>query len=546
MFFPLNVMRICMLLWQLSMVIVVFPYMFYFIFKEVKNKNKDANFFLIGILAFLTTSVLDILVSQNLIHIPFISNYVFFTMIVGIVLLMADKFMRVTNGFEILSRELEKKVEERTKELHESLVEIKNLKVQQDGDYFLTSLLTKPFSEKNKEYKLEQVLTLETLIKQKKQFEFKNKQHEIGGDLCIYDKIFLHGEEYVVFVNGDAMGKSIQGAGGVLVFGTVFKAILERTKKTEPNQNVFPEVWLHDTYDELQKVFLSFNGSMLVSCIVGLLQIRTGMLYFFNAEHPFLVLYRDKQAQFLEKETTMKKIGTDPIFTEFYLQTFHLKQGDEIFIGSDGKDDLNLGVQEGKERKINEDETLFLRVLEQAEGEIRLAFRKITQLGDLIDDISLLKVSFLNPSPTPLNGEISRCLNEYNWSKLEELAQNNFISKDALSLLIEHFIMEKNYLRALHWTEKLIFDYPESTQHIYLASFLKKKLKQYRVALEYGKRIFYRQKNHLLNLINLADLYLMFGNKQKALEMTQLALSLSPSEQKALKLLEIIQADKEN
>ena len=40
------------------------------------------------------------------------------------------------------------------------------------------------------------------------------------------------------------MGKSIQGAGGALVLGVVFRSIIERTKIFKPNMELFPEQWL--------------------------------------------------------------------------------------------------------------------------------------------------------------------------------------------------------------------------------------------------------------------------------------------------------------
>jgi hypothetical protein len=41
--------------------------------------------------------------------------------------------------------------------------------------------------------------------------------------------------------NGDAMGKSLQGAGGALVAGVVIKAILTRTLLYSEYQNRYPE-----------------------------------------------------------------------------------------------------------------------------------------------------------------------------------------------------------------------------------------------------------------------------------------------------------------
>ena len=64
---------------------------------------------------------------------------------------------------------------------------------------------------------------IEFFVKQKKNFIFRKREYELGGDINISENIELQGKKYIVFLNGDAMGKSIQGAGGVLVLGTVFR-----------------------------------------------------------------------------------------------------------------------------------------------------------------------------------------------------------------------------------------------------------------------------------------------------------------------------------
>ena len=63
------------------------------------------------------------------------------------------------------------------------------------------------------------------------------------------------------------MGKSIQGAGGVLVLGTVFKSIIQRTNSTDYGKTVYPEKWLKDAFVEMHKAFVSFDGSMLMSFV---------------------------------------------------------------------------------------------------------------------------------------------------------------------------------------------------------------------------------------------------------------------------------------
>lgn len=67
------------------------------------------------------------------------------------------------------------------------------------------------------------------------------------------------------------MGKSIQGAGGALVLGVVFKSILSRARLFSTKETVFPERWLKVAFQELQSVFESFDGSMMISVVMGLI-----------------------------------------------------------------------------------------------------------------------------------------------------------------------------------------------------------------------------------------------------------------------------------
>jgi glyoxylase-like metal-dependent hydrolase (beta-lactamase superfamily II) len=63
-----------------------------------------------------------------------------------------------------------------------SLDEIKNLKRQQDADYFLTSLLMQPLLlNKN----ISPRVVMNSVIVQKKTFQMKSKYHQLGGDICI-------------------------------------------------------------------------------------------------------------------------------------------------------------------------------------------------------------------------------------------------------------------------------------------------------------------------------------------------------------------------
>jgi hypothetical protein len=254
--------------------------------------------------------------------------------------------------------ELEAKVKDRTSELVTTIGEIQELKTHQDGDYFLTSLLIKPLSKNNN--KSERV-HVEFMISQKKKFQFRSYKEEIGGDICVSYNITLRNRPMSVFLNADAMGKSMQGAGGALVIGAVFQSIIQRTKYSNEMQAEYPEKWLKNTFVELHKVFESFKGSMLVSILMGLVEDDTGFMYYVNAEHPYTILYRDGKADFIEKSSLLRKLGTIDMQSSVFVQTFQMQPGDIILTGSDGKDDVFLGTNPEGGRIINDEETWILK-----------------------------------------------------------------------------------------------------------------------------------------------------------------------------------------
>lgn len=175
-----------------------------------------------------------------------------------------------------------KKIELKNIEIEAQIKRINELKTQQDGDYFLTSqLLLAPLAMNDA---VPSRIRVEFLTEQKKKFQFKHWQSEIGGDISSSNTVYLRNKKYVAFMNGDAMGKSIQGAGGVL-FGTVFKSFLHRTQNDELSRFMFPEQWLRDCYEELHHVMISFDGRMLVSAVIGLIDEESGYLYIISTQN---------------------------------------------------------------------------------------------------------------------------------------------------------------------------------------------------------------------------------------------------------------------
>lgn len=311
-----------------------------------------------------------------------------------------DEIGILTNNFNLMVKEikeysehLEDLVAKRTKELQESLETIQKLKNLQDGDYFLMSLLIDPLI---KNLNKSNLVETEIFIKQKKEFEFKGKKREIGGDLCITGNLRFKNnsneiERWVFFFNGDAMGKSSQGAGGVLVMGSLLNAILARSAANDRILQIEPLKWIQTICFEIQKIFLKFDGHMLVSAAMGILSEKTGKLYYLNFEHPKTIIYRNKQANFIEESTEIinYKFGF-PFTNKLKVLTFYLEKNDILILGSDGREDIILK----ETNEMNRNEEYILPIVEKANGDLKQIYNSILEAGIPTDDISFLKIHF--------------------------------------------------------------------------------------------------------------------------------------------------------
>lgn len=284
---------------------------------------------------------------------------------------------------------LEDMVKERTEELRTSLEQVQALKNQQDADYYLTTLLILPLRVNQAHNRN---VNIQFIVRQKKQFMFRQWEVEIGGDICIAHSVHLKGRAFTVFLNGDAMGKSIQGAGGALVLGAVFQSIIERTRISDMVKNLTPSEWIKSTFIELSKVFLSFDGATYASLVMGAVDEETGLMHFVNSDHPPMVLYRTKKAEFIDAEVRLKKLGFAIAEDTVVVREIQLKAGDVIVAGSDGRDDLLL--MESEEKNIYADEGQFLQRVQEADGHLEGILEGLIRTGKLTDDLSLLRIRF--------------------------------------------------------------------------------------------------------------------------------------------------------
>ncbi len=429
----------------------------------------------------------------------------------------------------------------KNKEVSESMDEIRALKNKQDGDYFLTTLLFNPLIAKETESSM---VRIEYVLNQHKKFFFREKEYSLGGDYLSVYNLILQGKKYKAFINGDAMGKSIQGAGGAIVLGAVYNSIIIRSKMDPNSSNRSPERWLKDCFMDLQKVFETFDGGMLVSAVLGLLDETSGTLYYINLEHPWMVLYRDGKASFIKSESHFYKLGVSGIQSELSISTFRMKQGDKIFCGSDGKDDIIIEELANGKRVINEDETEFLHRLEMAEGDTLKVESELRSFGLFSDDFSLISLEFVGEnSPRP--------------NKNFSAAREALIAKqydDALRLLTEYQTPlaassnEYKLFSRIHEKRDDLFsaiDYagmaleadPSDTDWLFHTSLLFKRMYSLQKSAAYlsesqelSERVRLRNPQNIKNLIHLADIYRLQGNKERASYLIAKVNRISPND----------------
>ncbi len=472
---------------------------------------------------------------------------------------------------------LEEKVKERTKELQEKMDEIHRLKVQQDGDYFLTSLLAKPlFFNANKSENIKS----DFFVHQKKTFEFRNKTGDLGGDICITGNLKLGKPDdfrrYTMIMNGDAMGKSMQGAGGSLVMGVVMNSIMARSAGNKRILNRTPEEWLTDVYEEVNMVFKTFSGTMVISATVMLIDDLTGKIWYFNAEHPFSILYRDGKASFIEQELKLRKLGLDSEYP-FEVQTFQLMPGDKLILASDGRDDIDLTPDEDV-RTINEDEFLVLKYVEEAGGDIYETENLLKKLGDLTDDMSMLSITFKAESvsgtpvrekkgPVEISSEQIFDSQKDEWDKAltttgafdeAKVYYQNGNIEQAISVMYKAFqgdqtnhkmnkflglvsYKAKDYPVASKVLTEFLKENSDISEYWYYLAMSEKKLGNYQTALDAAHEAHKLDPENLQNLVNLADVSRLMGNFDRSLTYVTRAQAIDSDNKNVVKLTKLLE-----
>ncbi|PKA22452.1 PP2C family protein-serine/threonine phosphatase [Leptospira levettii] len=442
------------------------------------------------------------------------------------------------------------RITKKNEEVTKAAEALQALKSQQDGDYFLTTLLFDPLIGKELDGN---AVTIDTVLNQYKKFHFRNKEYQLGGDYLSVYNLILQGKRYKAFLNGDAMGKSIQGAGGAIVLGAVYNSIIIRSKMDPTSSNRSPERWLHDCYLDLQKIFETFDGAMLVSAVIGLLEESTGTLYFINLEHPWVILYRDAKASFIEEEIHYYKLGVMEVPSNRFISIFQMKKGDKIFCGSDGKDDLVIS-HSGKYRDINEDQNLILDCIEKSNGELQKLVSVLETKGKYSDDLSLISLEYnleAISKPGKFWKDAKRLIKERQNAKALELLLSYPSALDTsileLKFITKLYEKEGDLLKAMEYASLALENFPSDTSWMFHTSVLYKRL--YSIyksqsflfeSQELSERVRLRQPNNIRNLIHLADVCRLLGDKDRTNYLVQALKKLSPENKKLEELIRLL------
>ncbi|MCB1142450.1 MAG: SpoIIE family protein phosphatase [Leptospiraceae bacterium] len=485
---------------------------------------------------------------------------------------LADSFNKMVISIRYARSELqhyaetlEEKVANRTKEVEEQMSEVQNLKNQQDGDYYLTSLLAKPLF---KNWNKSDFVSTDFFLKQKKSFQFRTKESELGGDICVTGNLRLGKKEkfkrYTFALNGDAMGKSMQGAGGSLVMGVVINSIIARSARNDWVLDQTPEHWLTEMYYEVNRVFKSFNGSMVISCVAMLIDDETGDTFYFNAEHPFSVLYRNGDAVFIDKDLTLRKLGLDSEIP-FEVQKTKLLPGDILIIGSDGRDDIDLTPEEPF-RTINEDENLFLKHVVRGKGNLEEIYKSILKMGSITDDFSLLRVVYReheisnnvdledsydeNIEIDSIYQKCKEILKAGNFSEAyEHLNRAYQINPDhpKVSRLYGMLAFKsKDFHTAISVMRGYLLRDPLYSDFWYYLGISEKMVGNYRGAEEASRQLVRMQPDHIQNMINLTDILRLQNKLDEARVFLKQVINIDPENRQAKKMFNILEKNNSN
>ena len=122
-FSSFNILRRALLAFEIAAALTM-PYVLYFIIKHALKKNKDAYYLVGGVILLLAGATTDMLEDRQLIESVPVFQYSISVFVIGIAVLLINRFIQVHHEVENLNRTLEKKVLDRTRDLQQANSEL--------------------------------------------------------------------------------------------------------------------------------------------------------------------------------------------------------------------------------------------------------------------------------------------------------------------------------------------------------------------------------------------------------------------------------------
>ena len=412
-------------------------------------------------------------------------SYEFIPISLIIIVVSSHKILEIShklNKIEKRNENLEFILKDKFNLLSSANIENTELIDNLNKEFYIASLLTKPFQFLQED---SQYVKVNSYLEQKNNFFFHGKTHYLGGDICITKNLYnLENEiNYLFFCNVDATGKSLKGSIGAISAGIFLFNELNKKFILQPQS------FLKEIIFQLNEIYKTFNGNMLLSISIGLIDTTDGNMYHFSAGHPRNILQRDKKLEYLN-ESIQSMIGS--FEEEIIIHTFKLKNDDILYISSDGRESIELGGIYGGTK--SETEKLFFNLLEKSNGDFDFFIQEIKNYGRFSDDFSIIQINCLKFEYTIPNLEI----------------RDSFEDR----VKADNYLYMKNYDSALKIYLSLINE-NSSADLFYKIGLCYKNLKLFDKSIEYFKISKEKNENNIINLLQLCDTYRIIGEEKE-------------------------------
>lgn len=380
--------------WTFMMIIPQMIYILFIIIKALIRKEKDAAILLLGFSPLFATFLIDIIVHNILKNysFPYIISIGWQIVIISLLFILANRFVNSKKQVEYLNKNLENKVEERTKALSESNAKLSetNSKLESTNNQ-----LTEAKRKADRDMKL--AMNVQNAFFNPSLPHFKNwdlvytfkPAAGVSGDL--YD--FFHDSKDLQGLGlFDVSGHGI--ASGLVTM--LAKTVIDKKFREGNNQS------LSKVMSEIDKQIKEDKGDIENYLTGILLRINDNKIEFINAGHPtaFVRTAKNGKCHPIEVKDYSKRnsiIGVNTLDKDFTTLKFSMQKGDGLILYTDC---LNESVNKngeafGEERIIQAFEDSGIGSAKSKLDYILSRFYKFTEGTEIKDDLTVIVLQYV-------------------------------------------------------------------------------------------------------------------------------------------------------